>query len=102
MAESVAIERVHTGIPGLDHVLEGGFPKGARVLLAGGAGRGKTLCCGQYLCKGATRHGQPGVYGSTEEPPQQSRANMLRLGWAFKKQESARTPRMAAAVYQGA
>src|SRR6266571_2904766 len=52
-----AIERVHTGIPGLDHVLEGGFPKGARVLLAGGAGCGKTICCGQYLYKGAKKIG---------------------------------------------
>ena len=74
MAE--AIERVHTGIPGLDHVLEGGFPKGARVLLAGGAGCGKTICCGQYLYKGATRYGEPGVYVSTEEPPSEFRANL--------------------------
>src|SRR6266705_1829212 len=80
-----SIERVHTGIPGLDHVLEGGFPKGARVLLAGGAGCGKTICCGQYLYKGATRYGEPGVYVSTEEPPTEFRANMLRFGWDFKK-----------------
>src|SRR5438445_10985628 len=79
-----AIERVHTGIPGLDHVLEGGFPKGARVLLAGGAGCGKTICCGQYLYKGATRNGEPGVYVSTEEPPTEFRANMLRFGWRSK------------------
>src|SRR5437899_270812 len=78
-----AIERVHTGIPGLDHVLEGGFPKGARVLLAGGAGCGKTICCGQYLYKGATKFGEPGVYVSTEEPPSEFKANMLRFGWDF-------------------
>src|SRR5438445_562829 len=83
-----AIERVHTGIPGLDHVLEGGFPKGARVLIAGGAGCGKTIYCGQYLYKGATRYGEPGVYVTTEEPPQEFRSNMLRFGWDFKRIEA--------------
>ena len=95
-----AIERVHTGIPGLDHVLEGGFPKGARVLLAGGAGCGKTICCGQYLYKGATKFGEPGVYVSTEEPPSEFKANMLRFGWDFKKLEQEKKIGMVDAVYQ--
>ncbi len=95
-----AIERVHTGIPGLDHVLEGGFPKGARVLLAGGAGCGKTICCGQYLYKGATRYGEPGVYVSTEEPPSEFRANMQRFGWDFKKLEAEKKIGVVDAVYQ--
>jgi circadian clock protein KaiC len=98
MAE--AIERVHTGIPGLDHVLEGGFPKGARVLLAGGAGCGKTICCGQYLYKGATRYGEAGVYVSTEEPPSEFMANMLRFGWDFKKLQTEKKIGMVDAVYQ--
>src|SRR5215472_9210688 len=95
-----AIERVHTGIPGLDHVLEGGFPKGARVLLAGGAGCGKTICCGQYLYKGATKFREPGVYVSTEEPPSEFKANMLRFGWDFKKLENEKKIGMVDAVYQ--
>src|SRR3989304_7244991 len=95
-----AIERVHTGVPGLDHVLEGGFPRGARVLLAGGAGCGKTICCGQYLYKGATKFGKPGVYVSTEEPPSEFRANMLRFGWGFKKLEEGRKNGLLDAGYQ--
>jgi len=98
--ETAAIERVHTGIPGLDHVLEGGFPKGARVLLSGGAGCGKTICCGQYLYKGATRYGEPGVYVSTEEPPSEFKANMLRFGWDFKKLEEDKKIGIVDAVYQ--
>src|SRR5947208_15248265 len=86
-----AIERFHTGIPGLDHVLEGGFPKGARVLLAGGAGCGKTICCGQYLEKEATKFGEPGVYVSTEEPPSALKANMLRFDWDVETVEDAKT-----------
>lgn len=95
-----AIERVHTGIPGLDHVLEGGFPKGARVLLAGGAGCGKTIYCGQYLYKGATRYGEPGVYVTTEEPPQEFRSNMSRFGWDFKRLEAEKKIGIIDAVYQ--
>ncbi len=95
-----AIERVHTGIPGLDHVLEGGFPKGARVLLAGGAGCGKTICCGQYLYNGARRYGEPGVYVTTEEPPSEFRSNMLRFGWDFRKLEQDKKIGVVDAVYQ--
>ena len=31
------IERVKTGIPGLDELIEGGFPKGDTILIAGKA-----------------------------------------------------------------
>ena len=35
------IERVKTGIPGLDELIEGGFPRGDTILIAGKAGTGK-------------------------------------------------------------
>lgn len=95
-----AIERVHTGIPGMDHILEGGFPKGARVLMAGGAGCGKTICCGQYLYNGAKRYGEPGVYVTTEEPPSEFMANMLRFGWDFHKLVQDKKIGVVDAVYQ--
>jgi len=96
----VAIERVHTGIPGMDHILEGGFPKGARVLVAGGAGCGKTICCGQYLYNGAKRYGESGVYVTTEEPPSEFMANMQRFGWDFHKLVQDKKIGVVDAVYQ--
>src|SRR5437667_11822430 len=55
---------------------------------------------GQYLYKGATKFGEPGVYVSTEEPPSEFKANMLRFGWDFKKLENEKKIGMVDAVYQ--
>lgn len=49
------IERMPTGIPGLDNMIEGGFPMPSIILLAGDTGTGKTTLCTQFLCKGASR-----------------------------------------------
>jgi len=45
------LERVYieTGIPGFDQLLEKGIPKGNTLLVAGGAGSGKTIFCLQTL-----------------------------------------------------
>lgn len=61
------IERVPTGIPGLDDMLAGGFVKDSTVLLQGGTGSGKTLMCLQYLYYGATKYDEPGIYLSFAE-----------------------------------
>ena len=37
---NIVIERVKTGILGLDELIEGGFPKGDTILIAGKAGTG--------------------------------------------------------------
>lgn len=55
------IERMPTGIPGLDNMIEGGLPKPSITLLAGDAGAGKTTFCTQFLCKGADL-GERGLY----------------------------------------
>ena len=49
---SVVDERVPTGIDGLDPLIEGGFPKGSLVLLAGNPGTGKTIFSMQFLYRG--------------------------------------------------
>jgi len=46
-------KRAETGIPGLDHVLAGGLPRGRIYLLKGSAGAGKTTLSLQYLLHGA-------------------------------------------------
>ncbi|NHV46006.1 MAG: hypothetical protein HA493_05185 [Candidatus Verstraetearchaeota archaeon] len=37
------MERVHSGIYGLDEVIEGGFPRGSLIIVAGNPGTGKTV-----------------------------------------------------------
>ncbi|MFA6371815.1 MAG: ATPase domain-containing protein [Methanothrix sp.] len=55
------INRMPTGIPGLDNMIEGGLPRPSLTLLAGDAGAGKTTFCTQFLCKGADL-GEHGLY----------------------------------------
>jgi len=55
------MERMPTGIQGLDKMIEGGLPRPSLTLLAGEAGAGKTTFCTQFLCKGAEL-GQKGLY----------------------------------------
>ncbi len=55
-----SIERMPTGIPGLDEMIEGGFPIPSLILVAGEAGSGKTTLCTQFLCQGS-KLGEPGL-----------------------------------------
>ena len=74
------IERVKTGIPGLDELIEGGFPRGDTILIAGKAGTGKSILATQFIYKGAIEYDEPGVFVTLEEPPHLIKRNMLRFG----------------------
>uniref|UniRef100_A0A7J3ZKM0 UPF0273 protein ENM78_04315 n=1 Tax=Fervidicoccus fontis TaxID=683846 RepID=A0A7J3ZKM0_9CREN len=82
------IERVKSGIPGLDELLYGGIPKRNIVLLSGGPGTGKTIFGQQYLYKGL-QMGEAGVLVVLEEHPVQARRNMSAFGWDVKPYEEA-------------
>jgi circadian clock protein KaiC len=46
------LERVPTGIPGLDEIIGGGYPKGSITLVSGPPGGGKSIFCFQFLYEG--------------------------------------------------
>ncbi|MCD6414858.1 MAG: ATPase [Candidatus Diapherotrites archaeon] len=81
------MERVPTGVYGLDELIEGGFPRGRTVLLSGGCGTGKTIFSMQYLYKGIVDYGEPGVYVTIDERPELTRQDMLRFGWDLRSLE---------------
>ena len=81
------MKRVKTGIPGMDEILNGGFPKRNVVLLAGGPGTGKTIFGMQYLWAGISQYDEPGIYVALEEHPVQVRINMEQFGWDVRKYE---------------
>jgi KaiC/GvpD/RAD55 family RecA-like ATPase len=83
----LTIERVKTGIPGLDELIEGGFPRGDTILIAGKAGTGKSILATQFIYKGATEYDEPGVLVTLEEPPHLIKRNMLRFGMDLEKLE---------------
>ncbi len=85
--ENVVIERVKTGIPGLDELLEGGIPKGNVVLLTGPAGSGKTIFGLQFIVKGAELYGERGVYVSFEQNKKDIVEQAMLFGWDLEKLE---------------
>ena len=78
------VERVESGVPGLDKFLEGGFVKGSTNMIAGTAGACKTTFCMQFLWQGLQK-GENGVYVTLEQKPDEILMDMSRYGWDFKK-----------------
>ena len=81
------IEKLPTGIPGLDQITEGGLPKLRTTLVAGTAGSAKTVFATQFLAEGI-RAGENGVFVTFEEAPSDIRTNMRGLGWEVEQWES--------------
>ncbi len=71
--------RMSSGIPGLDELMGSGFLKRSVTLLSGSAGVGKSMFGLQFLLEGATR-GEPGLYVTLEEGPEQLLASADALG----------------------
>lgn len=60
------MERVKTGIAGLDEMLKGGIPRKRHVAVYGGPGSGKTSFGFEYIYRGA-KEGESGIYITLEE-----------------------------------
>jgi circadian clock protein KaiC len=80
----IQIERTTSGIPGLDELIEGGFPKGRSILVTGEPGTGKTIFSLQFLAEGLAR-GEKGIYVAADEPPFDIIEQAASMGWDFEK-----------------
>jgi circadian clock protein KaiC len=78
---NLALEKIPTGIRGLDQVTHGGFPKYRTALVCGGPGAGKTLLGLEFLARGALLFNEPGVCVAFEETAEELTANMASLGY---------------------
>ncbi len=76
----LVLQKVPTGVRGLDQVTHGGFPKGRTALICGGPGTGKTLLGLEFLVRGATQFNEPGVCIAFEETAGELATNMASLG----------------------
>jgi circadian clock protein KaiC len=70
-----------TGIAGLDDITGGGLPRGRPTLVCGSAGCGKTLLSMEFLVRGVTQFGEPGVFIAFEETPAELAQNVRSLGF---------------------
>lgn len=83
----VNLERVSTGIEGLDTILTGGYPKERTILIAGPAGAGKSTFGIQFLVSGIVEEDSPGIYISFDESLENVRNDALSYGWDLKALE---------------
>ena len=77
-------KRVSTGIPGLDPLIEGGFPAGKSYLITGESGTGKSIFCMQFILKGLVE-GEKAVYVAVDEKPADILEEAASLGWDLLK-----------------
>ncbi len=81
------MERVKTGVPGLDEMLWGGFLPQAANLVEGAPGTGKTTLGMQFIYHGIVACGEPGLILTFEEFPQQYYSDAAGFGWDFCQME---------------
>ena len=74
------MNRVKTGISGLDEMLQGGLPENHIVLVMGSFGTGKTTLGLQFLVEGL-RQSEPCIFISLEEDKDSILKNAASFGW---------------------
>lgn len=82
------MERINTGVEGLDDKMSGGFFPGSSNLLVGKTGTGKTIFASSFVYKGALQ-GEPGVYVTTEQREEDVKSDIQAMfGWDFQGLEA--------------
>src|SRR5947208_16379916 len=83
------ITKLKTEIEGFDLIAKGGLPRGRSTLVSGTSGSAKTVFAAQFLAAGVARAGEPGVFVTFEESPEDVRRNMHGFGWDIAAWEGA-------------
>ncbi len=78
---------VKTGIVGLDSILSDGIPRGNVILVEGSAGTGKTTLGLEFIYRGATEFGEPGLIVLFEVSPLKIIRDAAQFGWDFRELE---------------
>lgn len=79
------LSKAPTGMSGFDEVTNGGLPAGRPTLVCGSAGCGKSLFAVEFLVRGITEFGEPGVLMTFEETADDIRKNVASLGFDVEK-----------------
>ncbi len=77
-----SLERVRTGIPGFDTMLNGGYLPNSSNLVEGPPGCGKSTLGMQFIHKG-TQLGEPGIILTFEQLPESYYRDAANFGWSF-------------------
>lgn len=81
------MDKLPTGVPGVDLITHGGLPRGRTTLVAGTSGSAKTVFAVQFLAAGA-REGDAAVFVTLEERPDDLRLHARSLGFDIDELEA--------------
>ena len=84
--EDKPIERVSSGVPGLDLFMEGGFPKGFNIIVKGKPGTAKTTFAMHFIAEGCKKN-EKCLYMTAEQSPVSIITQALRYHMPYPKWE---------------
>lgn len=85
----MGMDKLKTGLSGLDEMLFGGIPKASTVVVMGSFGTGKTTFGLQFLNQGLAE-GEKGIYVSLEEDKESILADAEAHGWDLRSKLEAK------------
>src|SRR3989337_572735 len=77
-------QKIRSGIPGLDDLIEGGFWPKSTIVILGSSGTGKSTFAIQFLIEGI-ENGEQALYVTLEEPPEQIMREADLMGFDLRK-----------------
>jgi len=78
------MDRVKTGVAGLDTMLNGGLLPARPYVVSGTTGSGKTILAAHFLLEGL-KNQEPCLLVTLDEPPIEVKSNMATFGWALDR-----------------
>jgi len=82
-SEKFKMNRVKTGINGLDELIEGGFPEKSITLVSGSPGAGKSILCFQFIYEGVN-NGESVLYLTLDKKEEGVLQQAKKLGYDFQ------------------
>ncbi len=78
------VNRINTGIYGVDPIIEGGLIENSVITVVGASGTGKTTFAIQFIMEGIEK-GEQALFVTLEESPEQIMKEAAMMGWDMKK-----------------
>ncbi|MBI1973947.1 AAA family ATPase [Candidatus Micrarchaeota archaeon] len=78
------VDRIKSGVPGFDKLVEGGLPRRSSILVSGTSGTGKSTFCSQFAINGA-KNGENALVIQLEQERDEVLLDWENFGWDVDK-----------------